>query len=188
MWTLSCDMCNIVPWPGIEPKPPALRVWSLSHLITREVPFGKYFQCLSLFQHLSSWHLIKVSETSLIASYSLFQSSVFVFSFDLPWIHTSFPLLCWNLQLLSINCPSSFHLGNFLLFYHQRYPINFIVKVTDKAHYTTCPRILVPLWDSTYIRGVEAQGNPLAAILFKKKKKKKNLILSFFLYLPIFLA
>ena len=103
----------------------------------------------------------------------------FVFYSDLPWIHTSFPLLCCNLQLLSINCPSSFHLGNFLLFYHQRYPINFIVKVTDKVHYTTCPRILVPLWDSTYIRGVEAQGNPLAAILFKKKKKNSYFLFSF---------
>ena len=24
MWTLSCGVCRVVPWPGIEPRPPAL--------------------------------------------------------------------------------------------------------------------------------------------------------------------
>ena len=28
----------LVPWPGIEPGPPALRAWSVSHWTTREVP------------------------------------------------------------------------------------------------------------------------------------------------------
>ena len=28
----------LVPWPGIEPRPPALGAWSLSHWITRRVP------------------------------------------------------------------------------------------------------------------------------------------------------
>ncbi|XP_028355588.2 GATOR complex protein NPRL3-like isoform X1 [Physeter macrocephalus] len=35
----SCGMRDIVPWPGIEPSPPALGAWSLSHWTTREVPF-----------------------------------------------------------------------------------------------------------------------------------------------------
>ena len=34
----SCGMWDLVPWPGIEPCPLALRVWSLSHWATREVP------------------------------------------------------------------------------------------------------------------------------------------------------
>ena len=34
----SCGMRDLVPWPGIEPKPPALEVQSLSHWIIREVP------------------------------------------------------------------------------------------------------------------------------------------------------
>ena len=38
MWTLSCGMRDLVPWPGIEPGPPALGVWSLIHCATREVP------------------------------------------------------------------------------------------------------------------------------------------------------
>ena len=38
MWTLSCSMWDLVPWPGIELGAPALGVQSLSHLTTREVP------------------------------------------------------------------------------------------------------------------------------------------------------
>ena len=36
--TLSFGMWDLVPWPGIEPGPPALGVKSLSHWTTREVP------------------------------------------------------------------------------------------------------------------------------------------------------
>ena len=32
-----CSMCDLVPWPGIEPRPPALGAWSLSHWTTGEV-------------------------------------------------------------------------------------------------------------------------------------------------------
>ena len=35
---LSCALWDPVPWPGIEPRPPALGVCSLSHWTTREVP------------------------------------------------------------------------------------------------------------------------------------------------------
>ena len=34
----SCGMWDQVLWQGIEPGPPALGVWSLSHWTTREVP------------------------------------------------------------------------------------------------------------------------------------------------------
>ena len=40
MWVaayLNCGIQYIVPWPGIEPKPPALGAQSLSHWTTREV-------------------------------------------------------------------------------------------------------------------------------------------------------
>ena len=30
MRTLSCGMWNLVPWPGIEPRPPALGAWGLA--------------------------------------------------------------------------------------------------------------------------------------------------------------
>ena len=35
---LSCGMWNLFPLPGIEPGPPALGAWSLSHGTSREVP------------------------------------------------------------------------------------------------------------------------------------------------------
>ena len=38
MQTVRCGMWDLVPWPGIEPRPPALGAWSLSHCTTREVP------------------------------------------------------------------------------------------------------------------------------------------------------
>ena len=41
MWTLMQDL---VPWPGIEPWPPALGAQSLSHWITREVPIYLFFK------------------------------------------------------------------------------------------------------------------------------------------------
>ena len=39
---LSCGLWDLVPWPGIEPVPPALGAWSPSHWIAREVPL-KHF-------------------------------------------------------------------------------------------------------------------------------------------------
>ena len=39
LWTLSCGMWDLVPWPGIEPGNPALGVQILSPWTTREVHF-----------------------------------------------------------------------------------------------------------------------------------------------------
>ena len=44
---LSCGMQDLVPWPGIKPRPPALGTWSPKHWTTREVPklcIMKYFK------------------------------------------------------------------------------------------------------------------------------------------------
>ena len=38
MWTLCCSMWDLVPWPGIEPRPLALGVQNLSHWTTRKAP------------------------------------------------------------------------------------------------------------------------------------------------------
>ena len=35
--SLSCSTWNLVLWPRIKPRPPALRVWSFSHWTTREI-------------------------------------------------------------------------------------------------------------------------------------------------------
>ena len=38
MQALSCGVWDLVPWPGIKPRPPALGARSLNHWTTREVP------------------------------------------------------------------------------------------------------------------------------------------------------
>ena len=48
MGSLSCSMWDLVPQPGIEPGPPALEAWSLSHWITSKVPKKV---------HLRRWHI-----------------------------------------------------------------------------------------------------------------------------------
>ena len=40
--TFSCGKWDLFPWPGIEPGPPALGAWSLSHWTTREVPVDTF--------------------------------------------------------------------------------------------------------------------------------------------------
>ena len=37
MWTLSCGVWDLVPWPGMEPGASALGAWSFSNWTTREV-------------------------------------------------------------------------------------------------------------------------------------------------------
>ena len=37
IWLLSYSMWDLVPQPGIEPRPPAFGVWSPSHWTTKEV-------------------------------------------------------------------------------------------------------------------------------------------------------
>ena len=40
---LNCGMWELVPWPGIKPRTPELRAWSLCHWATREIPAGRFF-------------------------------------------------------------------------------------------------------------------------------------------------
>ena len=40
---LSCSMWDLVPEPGMEPRPPRLGAQSLSHCTTREVPVSPLF-------------------------------------------------------------------------------------------------------------------------------------------------
>ena len=40
MRTLSCGLWDLIPWPGIQPRFPALGTQSLSHWTTKEVPFS----------------------------------------------------------------------------------------------------------------------------------------------------
>ena len=53
---LSCSMWDLVPWSEMEHRPPALRVQSLSHWTTREVPsrniYSLHAESLDVFLNL----------------------------------------------------------------------------------------------------------------------------------------
>ena len=51
----SCCMRNVVPWPGIEPRPPALGAQSLTHLTIREVPFLEFWKMSLIICVISSY-------------------------------------------------------------------------------------------------------------------------------------
>ena len=46
--SLSCGMWDLVPWQGIQPRPPALGAQSFSHWTTREVPSAFSFSSQNL--------------------------------------------------------------------------------------------------------------------------------------------
>ena len=68
--TLSCGLWDLVPWPGIEPRPPALGAHSLSHWTTRKVPGMSV-----LWKQI--WWGSKLPQT--------LQSPVWIFSFNISW-------------------------------------------------------------------------------------------------------
>ena len=49
-------MWELVPWPGIEPGPPGLGAWSLSHWTTRKVPFAP--SQVTVWTLISQHHLL----------------------------------------------------------------------------------------------------------------------------------
>ena len=51
---LSCSTWDLVPWPGIEPRSPALAGQSLSHWIAREVPEINTLTLVSLWTYKGS--------------------------------------------------------------------------------------------------------------------------------------
>ena len=75
MRTLCCTMWDLVPWPGIEPRLPALGVQNLSHWTTTEFPIidfnkanGKVLREASVQQPLKNW--IQIVQFSSVQSLS----------------------------------------------------------------------------------------------------------------------
>ena len=76
MWTLSCSMWDLVPWPGIEPGTPALGAQSLSHWTTKESESERVKvtqSCLTLFDpmHYTVWN--SPGQNTGVGSLSLLQ-------------------------------------------------------------------------------------------------------------------
>ena len=51
MWALSCGVWDLVPWPGIIPRPPALGARSLKQLDHQEVPVFSFLRNLHTVFH-----------------------------------------------------------------------------------------------------------------------------------------
>ena len=49
MWTLSWDMWDLVPRPGLEPGSSALGQWSLSHWATKKVPWPRILNLIYIY-------------------------------------------------------------------------------------------------------------------------------------------
>ena len=62
---LSCSVWDLGPWSGMEPGPPALRVWNLSCQTTREVP-----ELFQLFKSQAKFHYSKDLFSNSSGSYS----------------------------------------------------------------------------------------------------------------------
>ena len=64
MGTLSCNMWDLAPWPGIKPRPPVLEAWSLSHWTTREVPHI-FFIHSSVDGHSGCSHVLAIVNNAM---------------------------------------------------------------------------------------------------------------------------
>ena len=74
MWTFSCSMWDLVPWPGIKPRPPALGAQSVNHWTIREVPSSvanvvQLLSCIQLF--VTPWTAAWQASLSFTISRSL---------------------------------------------------------------------------------------------------------------------
>ena len=58
LWILNYSMWNLVSLTGVEPWPPALGAWSLSHWTSREVPVASIFLKDSSHFLLLPWPLL----------------------------------------------------------------------------------------------------------------------------------
>ena len=116
----SCGVWDLVPWPGIEPRPPALGVWSLSRWTTREVlcPAG----LLLLPQGLCTCCFSRCSPTRYQGLPPSLHSGSTVTSSEWPsW--TTVPLPCLSLSSL----PALFFLSQVKWYFHL-FPCLLLVR------------------------------------------------------------
>ena len=113
-------MWDLVPQPGIEPRPPALGVWSLTHWTTKEVPEGALLLCFVVvvkrisgevdilrytFLHLNIRWLISMMLICFVLWHLVRRDRD-----DLP---TSSPCASWLLETLELKIwrPGCFHVS-----------------------------------------------------------------------------
>lgn len=96
MPSLSCGKWDLVPWAGMEPKPPALGAQSLSYRTTREIPYSTEYWPVYIvnrftYRTLQIWKLSVAKKTS--CPYLLFLGEHLIFSGTISVQKTVFPYL-----------------------------------------------------------------------------------------------
>ena len=102
--SLRCDMWDLVPWPGIEPRTPALGAQRLRHWTIREAPPYTFFIQLVISNtwHYFDWNCIL----------SVDQMIVHIFIIVCLWMHKYIKMfLCKHFIIFSLTLPL-----NYLLF------------------------------------------------------------------------
>ena len=89
---LSCSTWDLVPWPGIEPGPPALEIQILSHQSTREVPTPSLLETYVLSV---LWSTCLACSPVVAAITTVIRANIYL---DLLWAG------CWQMPL-SESCP-----------------------------------------------------------------------------------
>ena len=69
---LRWDIWDLVPWPGIEPRPPALGAWSLSHWTIREVPVSAFQYAIWVCHSFSSTEQVSFNFMAAVTIWSDF--------------------------------------------------------------------------------------------------------------------
>ena len=88
IWTLSCNMWDPVPWSGFEPRPPALKAWSLSHRTSREVSVLD-FECSLYIKDTSFLSNKRFADSPLSSHFLLWENFKILMKFNL----SSFPYM-----------------------------------------------------------------------------------------------
>ena len=128
-------MWDLVPWPGIEPRPPASGAQSISHWTTREVPFiyfyfGSVGFLLQAFFSCSEWGLLSSYDVQTSHCNSFFCWGARALEHWLSscgaWALLS--LSTWNLSRPGMEPMSLALAGDSLPLSHQGSPVDFIFK------------------------------------------------------------
>ena len=104
MWTLSWNMWDLVPWPGIKFWAPELGTWSLSHWATKEVPSTASSQVDFLIIWVFAWRnrftniLFKLQHLELFMM-SLIRSDYLIRRFIFHLWNTLLLLLVWKVKV-----------------------------------------------------------------------------------------
>ena len=114
---LRWDIWDLVPWLGIEPRPPALGAWSLSHWTIREVPVSAFQYAIWVCHSFSSTEQVSfnfMAAVTICSGFGAQENKVchrfHCFPTCLPWRDGTG---CHDLRFLNVEFKPAFSLSSF---------------------------------------------------------------------------